>query len=192
MKLVLLFFILAMPAMAAKSLKSHSHGAAKVSIAADSKLKMVEVKFQAAAHGVMGFEWRPATEKEKADWKKVEETWNAGLVVIEDSKKCVLTKKSIEMEFEKHGDHEKEHGDHHKHDKHKKKSGTHSEVHGTYSYKCEQDPAGAKVTVQIMEKYNGLKLSKKHKLKEIEVEVIPAKKSPYEVESHKASLTVEL
>ena len=184
----MIFLMFTVDVFAQKSLKAHTHGHAKINLAADSSRKEIVLELESASKGILGFEWKPHTKKEKLDWHRVQELWGEGVIELDKSKGCKLKSKKIEVHLEKNDDHDHHHDDIGE----KRHKGEHSEIHGTLTFYCQKDPADQKVIVKAMKLFNTAKLYHKHYLEEIEFNVIPAKKSPYRRESEKGEEKLEL
>jgi hypothetical protein len=120
--------------------EAHVHGGATLSIAFDQLKGKVE--FKAASEGVLGFEHKAKSEKDKKKLSDVIakfETSIGTMIKFDESIGCSFTKEKIEMasEKEEHDENEKGHSEH---------KGEHSDFVANYSVDCKKEIKGTKVT----------------------------------------------
>ena len=156
--------------------EAHVHGAAKLNIAFDGLSG--KVIFEAAAQGVIGFEYKAKTDiQKKQAEERLKELSNdlPSMIVFDSNLGCQFTKEKVEQIFEKHNDSEKMN----KKDSH---HGEHSEINATFLVNCQKTILGSKL---------GLDFTKMKNLNDIDVTVLVGdiQKS---VELKKSAVSIDL
>lgn len=161
MSLVLSALLLSSVALAedhhhGKGVGAHEHGAIKLGMAVEGK--MIELDLDGPAESFFGFEYTPATAKEKKAYNDAESLWTKDLL----TKLFVLDKKlgckSSEVSFKQIIDEEEtkeamvllKKGE-------KKESGIHSDVEAKAKISCAQDLKGQSVVVSVKKNYPHIK-----------------------------------
>jgi hypothetical protein len=126
---------------------AHVHGAATLNIAFDQLQGKVE--FKAASQGVLGFEHKAKSEKDKKKLNQMMtqfENEMGSMIQFDSSLGCVFTKEKVEMVSEKEEHDEKEKGHDKDHDKHK---GEHSDFVAEHKVVCQKDIKGSKLILDF-------------------------------------------
>lgn len=129
---------------------SHVHGAAEVQIAFDGLNGKVE--FRAASEGVLGFEYDPKSEKEKAKLSEVQKTFEtefSKMVQFDAVSECTWTfEKAARAQEESEKKHEEvKNKKDLKSDKHK---GEHSDFVATANVLCKKSIVGSVLNLNFM------------------------------------------
>lgn len=142
--------------------EAHVHGSAQLHIAFDNLVGKVE--FKAAAHGIVGFEHKAKSAKDK---KALEEAISSfenmisQMVVFEAKAECAFMKEKVEMVTE---------------------SGNHSDFVANFQVTCKQNLLGTNLTVDF---------TKFKKIKDLDV-VVMVNDLQKSVEVKKKPVTIEL
>jgi Protein of unknown function (DUF2796) len=141
------------PAMAAaddtRQLDAHVHGESKLSIALEAG--NVSMVLEAPAADIVGFEYEPSTDEQKAAVENAKAVLAnpLDLFVLPDKAGCTVTSVSVEHLFEEHeheddahheeDGHDADHDAEHNEDHEDHEEGTHSEFRASYELACS-DP----------------------------------------------------
>lgn len=108
--------------------EAHQHGSATLGIAFEGLTGSVE--FKAAAEGILGFEHKAQSEKDKKTLKNLTEKFEneiGKMIAFEKDLKCVISKDSIELISEGH----------------------HGDFVANYKVQCEKSPEGASLRLDF-------------------------------------------
>lgn len=160
MSLVLSTLLLSSVAMAdhhhGKGVGAHEHGAIKLEMAVEGKT--IELDLDGPAESFIGFEYTPATAKEKKTFSDAEALWTKDLLtklfVLDKKLGCTASEVSFKQEID-----EEETKEAQKNLKlgQKSESGFHSDVEATAKIICKQDLAGKTVVVSVKKHYPHIK-----------------------------------
>lgn len=161
MSLVLSTLLLSSMALAedhhhGKGLGAHEHGAIKLEMAVEGKT--LEIGLDGPAESFIGFEYTPATAKEKKTYADAESLWTKDLLtklfVLDKKLGCKVSdvsfKQEIDAEETKEATALLKKGE-------KKESGIHSDVEAKAKITCAQDLKGQTVTVSVKKNYPHIK-----------------------------------
>lgn len=158
MCLVLSTLLLSSVAMAdkhhhGKGVGAHEHGAIKLEMAVEGKT--IELDLDGPAESFMGFEYIPATTKEKKAFSDAEALWTKDLLtklfILDKSLGCTTSEVTFEQEVEK----KENSGKHNKSSK--KEAGFHSDIEAKAKIICAKDLMGQTITVAVKKNYPHIK-----------------------------------
>lgn len=142
--------------------EAHVHGSAQLHIAFDNLVGKLE--FKAASEGVVGFEHKAKSDKDKKTLEEVISKFESSIsqmVAFEPKAECAFMKEKVEMVTE---------------------SGNHSDFIASYQVTCKQNLFGSNLTVDF---------TKFKKIKDLDV-VIMVNDLQKSVEVKKKPVTIEL
>lgn len=137
MKLMIIVLLFSLTTFAKKEvhrqLGQHAHGAGTLGIAFDGG--RAKLNFKIPSDGIIGFEYTPKTEKDKATKKAQLEKFEANIssmVEFDPSLNCKFKKESLDVIKDQ--------------DESKETHSEHSDIFAVFNIECDKAPVGTKIT----------------------------------------------
>lgn len=131
-----------------RQLGPHAHGSGSLGIAFDGT--KAKLNFKIPSDGVIGFEYTPKTEKDKATKKAQLEKFEAkisSMVELDPALNCTFSKESLEVVKDQ--------------EESKETHSEHSDTFAVFNISCDKSPVGTKITFnfqRIFPKINHLEV----------------------------------